>query len=137
MAQIADIRAGLAKNLSSIAGLRVAATLPESPNPPIALVSLDSSPITYDRAMQRGMDEYRFTITVIVGRADERTAQNTLDLYCSGSGAKSIKQAVELERTLNGKVDDLRVIDCRSYGSLTINETLYMAAEFSVVVYAS
>jgi hypothetical protein len=47
-----------------------------------------------------------------------------------------LKLAIELDRTLGGKCDTLRVTDMRNYGSLVIGEVTYLAAEFNVIVYA-
>jgi len=137
MASITDIRIGLENNLKRIPGLRTAPNAPDLVNPPIAIVQPDSIPVRFDVAMNRGLDEFRFTITVLAHRADERSAQNKLDSYCAGSGEYSVKQAVEYDRTLGGVVNDCRVTEISSYGSISVNEIQYTAAEFMVVVYAS
>jgi hypothetical protein len=137
MASITDIRIGLENNLKRIPGLRTAPNAPDLVNPPIAIVQPDSIPVRFDVAMNRGLDEFRFTITVLAHRADERSAQNKLDSYCAGSGDYSVKQAVEYDRTLGGVVNDCRVTEISSYGSISVNEIQYTAAEFMVVVYAS
>jgi hypothetical protein len=85
--------------------------------------------------MGRGLDTYNFTITVVVGRADGRSAQDKLDTYVSSSGSLSVKVAVESDRKLNGQCKDLRVTAMNSYGAITIGEVQYLAAEFDVVVY--
>lgn len=130
---VAGIRDGLAANLATISGLRTVSTLPENPNPPIAVVAPSS--ISYDASMGRGLDTYNFTITVVVGRADGRSAQDKLDTYVSSSGSLSVKVAVESDRKLNGQCKDLRVTAMNSYGAITIGEVQYLAAEFDVVVY--
>ena len=137
MASITDIRIGLENNLKRIPGLRTAPNAPDLVNPPIAIVQPDSVPVRFDVAMNRGLDEFRFTISVLAHRADERSAQNKLDSYCAGSGEYSVKQAVEYDRTLGGVVNDCRVTEISSYGSISVNEIQYTAAEFMVVVYAS
>jgi hypothetical protein len=137
MASITDIRIGLENNLKRISGLRTAPSAPDLVNPPMAIVQPDSSPVKFDVAMNRGLDEFRFTITVLAHRADERSAQNKLDSYCAGSGDYSVKQAIEYDRTLGGVVNDCRVTEISSYGSISVNEIQYAAAEFVVVVYAS
>jgi hypothetical protein len=131
---ISLIREGLAKNLGTIPGLRTAAEVPDLPNPPIAIVALNS--VTYDRAYANGMTSYSFTITVIVGRAAEREAQRTLDTYIS-TGNKSVKFAVESDKTLGGNAYDCRVVSMDSVGSLNISDTTYLAADFSVTVIAN
>lgn len=135
MASISDLRAGLATNLATVSGLRTSATVPDQINPPIAVVMPAS--ITYDTAFARsGGDEYEFTVMVIVGRVDERMAQNKLDAYCSGTGTQSIKTAIESNRTLGGKAFDCRVTTLRNYNQVTVGDVTYLAAEFVVQVYA-
>ena len=134
MALISDLRTGLATNLATISGLRTAATMPDNPNPPIAIVI--PSTISFDDTFQRGMQTYTFNVLVIVGRADERTAQNKLDAYCASTGASSIKLAVEKDKTLNGKAFDVRLTEMRNYGQIVIGEVTYLSAEFTVLCYA-
>jgi hypothetical protein len=131
---ITQIRSALATNLATIPGLRTAAEIPDLPNPPIAVVSLDS--VTYDQAYAKGMTTYTFTVTVIVGRSAEREAQRKLDGYIS-TGANSIKNAVESDKTLGGYAYDCRVVSMNSVGSVTISDTTYLAADFSVTVIAN
>jgi hypothetical protein len=131
---ISQIRTALATNLATIPGLRTAAEIPDLPNPPIAVVSLDS--VTYDQAFAKGMTNYNFTVTVIVGRSAEREAQRKLDAYIS-PGANSVKNAIESNKTLGGYAYDCRVVSMNSVGSLTISDTTYLAADFSVTVIAN
>jgi hypothetical protein len=93
--------------------------------------------ITYDLAFARsGGDEYEFIVMVIVGRVDERSAQNRLDGYCTGTGAGSVKAAIESNKTLGGKAFDCRVTNLRNYQQLIVGDVTYLAAEFVVQVYA-
>jgi hypothetical protein len=131
---ITAIRTALANNLGTIPGLRTAAEIPDLPNPPIAVVSLDS--VTYDQAYAKGMTTYNFSITVIVGRSAEREAQRKLDGYIS-PGANSVKNAIESDKTLGGNAYDCRVVSMNSVGSVTISDTTYLAADFSVTVIAN
>jgi hypothetical protein len=134
VASITDIRAGLATRLGTIPGLRTATEMPDTITPPIAVVNLQN--VSFDTTFARGLDTYNFVITVIVGRVGERSAQRLLDSYVSSTGGSSVKLAVELDRTLGGKCDTLRVTDMRNYGSIVIGEITYLAAEFNVAVYA-
>jgi hypothetical protein len=134
MALLSEIRTGLANNLSSITGLRTAAVMPDNPSPPIAIVQPDS--INFDDTFQRGMQTYTFTVIVLVGRVAERSAQNAIDAFCSSTGTSSIKLAIERDKTLAGKVYDLRVTNLRAYASIAVGEVNYLAAEFSVLCYA-
>ena len=134
MANIGELRTGLATNLATISGLRTAATIPDNPNPPIALVQFQS--VDYHQTYHNGLATYRFTITVIVDRASERMAQNKLDAYCSTSGSQSVMVAVESDKTLSGKAFDVVVSGMRNYGSISLGDQTYLASEFDVIVQA-
>jgi hypothetical protein len=108
--------------------------MPDNPNPPIAIVSLDS--VNYDRAYANGLVDYNFTVTVIVGRSAERIAQRTLDMYIS-TGENSIKSAIELDKSLGGSAYDCRVASLNSIGSIQLNDNTYLAADFTVTVIAN
>jgi hypothetical protein len=131
---ITAIRTALANNIGTITGLRTAAEVPDLPNPPIAIVALNN--VSYDRAYANGMTSYTFAVTVIVGRAAEREAQRRLDTYIS-TGSSSVKYAVESDKTLGGNAYDCRVVSMDSVGSLTISDTTYLAADFTVTVIAN
>ena len=135
MTTLSALRSGIATNLATISGLRTSATVPDDVNPPIAVVAPQG--ITFDTSFARGLDTYEFNVLVIVGRVDERTAQNLLDGYCNPTGATSIKTAIESDRTLGGEVQDLRVTEMRNYSSVPVGEITYLAAEFVVTVYAT
>jgi hypothetical protein len=108
--------------------------MPDSPNPPIAIVMLEG--VEYDLAMRQGLTQYNFSVSVIVGRAAEREMQRKLDTYLQTSGSQSVKLAIESDRTLDGVVFDLRVASSSSIGSIIINDQTYLAAEFTVTVFA-
>jgi hypothetical protein len=132
MADITTMRNAIATNLATISGLRTAAELPDNPSPPIAVVSLDN--IDYDQAFKQGLTIYNFTVMVIVGRAAEREAQRRLNTYCATSNG--VKSAIESDRSLNGTAYDCRVTGVASIGSLQLNDQTYLAADFTVAVYA-
>ena len=134
MASITNIRTGLASQIGVVSGLRTTTETPDTISPPIAIINVSN--VSYDKAGSRGLDEYNFIVTVIVGRVGERTAQRLLDSYVSTTGASSVKLAIESDRTLGGYCDTLRVTDMRNYGQTVIGEVTYLAAEFNVVVYA-
>ena len=100
MATINEIRQGIIDNLSTIYGLRASAIVPENPNPPVAIVELSSG--SYDTTFGRGLDSWQFTVTLIVGRSDNRAAQISLDEFVASSGGRSVKQAIESNKTLGG-----------------------------------
>lgn len=129
------MRDGLATNLATISGLRTASELPDNPNPPIAIVNLRS--INYDQAFGKGLAVYTFVVTVIVGRAAERTAQRKLNDYLDNTGSQSVKTAIESAKTLGGSAFDTRVVSLDNIGNVQLNDATYLAAEFSVNVYSN
>jgi hypothetical protein len=134
MAEISELRAGIKTNLATITGLRVSDFQPDNINPPVAIVFPIS--VNYDETFARGMQTYTFSVQVIVGRVSERSGQNSIDAYISSTGTKSIKLAIESNKTLGGKAFDLRVTDMRNYGELLVGEVNYLSAEFVVLCYA-
>jgi hypothetical protein len=131
---VSAIRTRLATNLATISGLRTSDYVPDDPKPPVAVVMPPT--IKYDLAMGRGLDEYEFIVTVIVGKQSERAAQRLLDSLCAPTGAGSVKTAIESDRFLAGNSNDLRVTEMRRISSLIIDQITYLAAEFTVQVYA-
>lgn len=134
MATLTELRTGLAARLATISGLRTSATIPDQVNPPVAIVSVDS--IAYDQSHARGLDEYGFTVTVVGPRIAERAAQNALDAYLAPTGAKSVKAAIEADRTLGGYAQTSRVTDMTGIAPVTVGDASYITATFTVVVYA-
>jgi hypothetical protein len=131
---VSQIKAGLAANLATVSGLRAYAYQPDNVNTPFAWPLLDS--IQYNGAMGGGLITHQFTISVVVGRSAERTAQTLLDGYLSYKGATSIRQAIESDRTLGGVVQDLIVESANNISTLEANDTTYLAIDFVVTVYA-
>lgn len=131
---ITEIRDGLAARLATISGLRVSAEIPDNPNPPVAVVQVNN--VSFDTAFQGGLTTYSFIVSVIVGRVAERRAQDRLDAYASTSGASSVKEAIEGDRSLGGKVADTRVVEMTGVSAVLLGEATYLAANFAVTVYA-
>jgi hypothetical protein len=130
---ISLLRAGLAKNLQTIKGLRVVETLPDLVNPPMAMIGLTK--VAYNQQNQRSMAEYTFQVTVVLGRVSERTAQASLDVLVA-PGEGSVKYAIESDRTLGGNAYEVFVPELSAYGAVSINGIDYLSAEFSVQVFA-
>lgn len=135
MSLFSDIRGGLATRLSTISGLRTYSFMPDNPNPPCAVFMPMS--VTFDAAFARGHDDIDFEVMVIVGRADEKSAQDALDGYCDPMNNTGVKAAIEGDRTLGGVVIDARVTEMTSYQSLAVGEVQYLAATFRVSIIAN
>jgi len=133
-ATVTQIKQGIATALATIPGLRSYAVQPDNLNPPFAWPMLDT--VTYNGAMRGGLITHIYTVTVVVGRAAERTAQNALDGYVSYDSATSIRAALEADRSLGGVVQNLLVESANNISTTEGNDTTYLMVDFRVVVYA-
>lgn len=127
-----EVRDGLKKNLQEIDGLRVYDLVPDNPQPPSAIIGqLD---LTFDLNNARGLDQANIDVLVIVQRFSERTGQERLDKYLSGTGDYSIKAAIESDKTLDGAVDTLRVTSAQS-GVYQAADVEYLSYRYQVTVW--
>ena len=133
-ATVTQIKQGIATALATIPGLRSYAVQPDNLNPPFAWPMLDT--VTYNGAMRGGLITHVYTVTVVVGRAAERTAQNALDGYVSYDSETSIRAALEADRSLGGVVSNLLVESANNISTTEGNDTTYLMVDFRVVVYA-
>jgi hypothetical protein len=134
MTTVREIREGLAVNLQTIDGLRVSEDLPEQVNPPMAVIALQS--VVYDQSFQRGLVLYNFQVALLAARASDRWSQIRLDEFTSTTGAKSVKNAIESDKQLDGLVFDTRVTEMGAIGTIQLDDNIYLAAEFVVEVYS-
>ena len=118
----------------SIPNLRVYDYQPDQVNPPFAFPTLEE--VQYHGAMGAGLVTHQFTVQVVMSRASERTAQDSLDQYTSYSGTKSVRAALEADRTLGGIIQDLIVTSARNILGFDANDTSYLSIDFQVTVYA-
>ena len=135
MASLTNIRNGIATNLGNISSLSVYGYVPDSIEPPTAIVGVVDS-VEYDTSMARGADTYEIPVLLYVSRVDAQDSQETLDSYLASSGANSIKAQIESDDTLDGSAMSCRVVEASNYGVYTINNIDYLGVEFEVSVVA-
>lgn len=133
MGSLADIRTGLETRLATISGLNARDKAPATIVTPMAFPLPGS--IEFDETMGRGVDTYTFTVRLLVQRAVDQVAQENLDPYLDGSGAQSIKAAIE-GGALGGSVDWARVVRVSRYGDIDHAGHMYLGADFFVEVNA-
>lgn len=132
-ASIYDIATGLKTALSSISGLRTYNYQPEQENPPFGFPILNR--INYHRAFNGGDVVSEWTIIVVVGRYTDRTAFSSLDEYLSFSGAKSVRAAIEADKTLGGVCSTLIVQSSADVTSLSAGDAEFLQIRFNVEVH--
>ena len=132
MINISGVRDAIGKNIQTITGMRVYDTIPDVVVPPCAIVGqLD---FTFDIDNARGLDQASVDVYVIVQRISERSGQDKLDELLGGSGNKSIKTAIESDRTLGGLVDTLRVITAES-GTYVSGDQTFLSYRYNLTVW--
>lgn len=132
MTNINGVRDALKKNLQTITNLRTYDLIPDVIVPPCAIVGqLD---FTFDIDNARGLDQASVDIYVIVQRMSERSAQDKLDNFLSGSGKGSIKTALESDRSLGGLVDTLRVISADS-GTYSSGDQNFLSYRYNLTIW--
>ncbi|HEV8568981.1 MAG TPA: hypothetical protein VGQ92_18185 [Actinoplanes sp.] len=81
--------------LQTITGLRVPPWGVKQITPPAAVIALPER-IDYDSTFARGSDRFPdLAVIVLVGKPEERASRKALAAYADGSGAQSVKAAVE------------------------------------------
>lgn len=123
----------LATALDTIAGLRVYDHVPDAIAPPAALVAY-AEHLDYQISYGRGMDRIDWPIIIAVGRVSDRTAPRRLAPYLSGSGASSIKAA--LDGGTYTACDDVTVVSAEN-DVLTVGSIDYIAAAFTARITGS
>ncbi len=121
------VRDNLKARLATISGMRCYDTIPDSINVPAAIVGMLD--FEFDMTMLRGADKATLDIIVVTGRMSERSAQNALDSYLTGTGSTSVKTVVEANPTLSGACQTLRVTTATS-GTLQVGGIDYLAYRF-------
>lgn len=132
-ATISQVNAGIAARLQTISGLRVFDYQPDNAYPPFAFPSLTN--IEYHKAMAGGAQIYTYLITVVTGRVDEKSGQDELDAYASYSGDRSVRAAIEADRTLGGVVDTLILSSSANIASMSQGDNNFITLDFTLTVY--
>lgn len=132
MIKISQVREQLGINIQNITGIRIYDTIPDVIVPPCAVVGqLD---FTFDIDNARGLDQASVDVFVIVQRISERAGQDKLDELLAGTGSKSIKTAIESDRTLGGLVNTLRVISAES-GTYNTGDQVFLSYRYNLTIW--
>jgi hypothetical protein len=134
VATIAQIREGLAANLSTISGIQISAYLLASPTPPA--IHVVPSSIAYDRTFARGIDRVEMTVQAFVGMGLDQGAQIALDELLAPTGARSVKTAIEADKTLGGVVQDVWVSAMSGYNVVIVQggQQQMLSADWAIQV---
>lgn len=128
MASLASIRDGLKTRLATIAGLETYDTMPDTANPPCAIVGVPAR-IAYDETFRSAVARYEIPVRVFAGRVVESESQDRLDGYISPDGSTSLRAAIDGDPTLSGAAHTTRVTEARDYGVYTLGDVAYLGVE--------
>lgn len=138
-ATIEQIRQGLATNLASCRTLADSTTVPVSAYmldgvPPPLIQVMGPDDVNYDQAAARGMDEVLIAVQAFGGPMTIG-AQQVLDEWLKPTGTRSIKAAIESDRTLGGIVQDAVVTKASGYRQYKMSDaTVVLGCEWQVRV---
>lgn len=119
----------LGSALGSVGELRIFPYWADRITPPAAVVGWPD-PLTYDATMARGADHVEgVKVVVLVGKADMRSATTQVAAYADGSGARSVKAAIEAHTAT--AYDSARV-DRAEFGVISVAGVEYLAVTFYV-----
>ncbi|MFI7677872.1 hypothetical protein [Actinophytocola sp. NPDC049390] len=121
----------IAGKADAIDGLRAFGYPIDHPPLPCAVVVLPDE-VTYDQTYGRGSDRMTVPLFVFVPRSPDRVAADALAAYLSGSGAKSIKAAVDSTDSNTYTSCDEVTVTRAVTGSYTYNNKDVYGAEFTV-----
>jgi hypothetical protein len=125
------VRANLKTALSTVV-TRVFDYVPDQVPAPCGVVG--NITIDFDEAQNRGLDRGEVDVLVIVSRMNERGAQDKLDALLAGSGAGSVKAALEADRTLSGALATLRVVRAAPI-TIEVAGVTYFAYQYEVALH--
>jgi hypothetical protein len=134
MADLATIRAGIARNLAVIPDVQVSAYILANPTPPV--IQILPGAIEWDLAYARGLDKIMLKVQAFVALNDDVGSQVTLDKYLNGSGPLSVKTAIESDETLGGIVGTAQVTSTGDVQLYTGGSTPMLFVEWEVEVLA-
>lgn len=137
MASVKAIRDGLKSTIAAaIPGLNGYDTVADSVNLPAFVVVPASA--DFNVAMGRGADTHNFDVYVLTSWRESGLAQDDLDDYVTGAGAKSIRQAVFNAPTLGLTNTHAHVSGMRGYGArFDVAEIEHVGAILTVSVLTS
>ena len=133
-ATVQQVAEGIACALQD-ADVRAYADQPDNITPPCAVVVLDSVP-TFHGAQQAGLPTYSMRVQVVVDNLESRTAFTRLNEMMSFDGDRSVRRAIEADRTLDGVCQTLIVERVENIGQVEVGQVRYLAADVLVTVHA-
>ncbi len=128
MADLETLLNAVGDRLRTIAGLKVYTYLPDSIEPPAAIVQAPRE-IRFDFTFGRGSDEYTVPVLLLVSKPSDRAGATALYRYMNPSGPTSIKQAVDGNL---GGLGDARATRAYDPGVYPFNGIDFLGVRFDI-----
>lgn len=138
MATLTQIRTAAGSTIeANITGIKAHRTVPGSAAGDVVVVQpADDQVADFVVAMGRGTDTYQIDLLVLVPNRDLQLAQDALDAYITGAGARSIRQVVFNNRDLGLADTDAHVSGAFGYGAdHRLGNTDYLGATLRLTVH--
>lgn len=105
--------------------------VPDKVRPPAIILALGEGIYAddFDESMSA-----RWVAHVVVARSDARNAQARIREYVAPSGTRSVRAAIQADKTLGGEAGDANVVDWSAPGSLEIGDGEYVTVAFAIEV---
>jgi hypothetical protein len=133
-ATLIEIGDGLVERLATIKGLRAYDHVPDVWAVPCAWTMPET--VEYWNSFGGGDVQHVYTVTLVVGRTADRQAQKSLYEFMSYSGTRSVRAAIEGDRTLGGRVQTLLVERADNIQIIQQGDASYLACDFRCRVHA-
>lgn len=128
-------REALATALEAL-GIAAFAYVPEDLNHSPAAIVTNDMQVSWDQSMARGLDKYDMQVLLVVARATEKQGQALIGEFCAGSGPKSLKAALEADRTLGGACSALHVHSFTDFNRLVkFGNAEYLTVTAHITIY--
>jgi hypothetical protein len=132
-ATVSQVATGIKNRLATISGLRTFNYQPEQLNPPVAFPALTG--VEYHRAFRGGDVLMNWDVHVVVGRYTDSRAHQLLDDFLSYDGVKSVRLALEGDKTLGGVCETLVLSSGADVTSISENGSEFLEITFSLTVH--
>lgn len=133
---IRAVIAAVEDRLQTIAGLNTYVHTPDQVAVPAAFVGIPPIP-QYHQTMGMGRFRLDLTVTVLTSSGWSREGQLALADYVDPRGDKSIRAAIEGDRTLGGVVDDCIVVSFDPAGLVVLGPVEYVGGVFTLQTIAT
>jgi hypothetical protein len=133
-ATVVQVLDGLVTRLRTIDGLRAYDRPADISAAPAAFTLLEA--VDFQNAFALGDPRMEITVTVIVARTSDRAAYERMSEYVAPTGSRSVRAAIEADRSLGGVCQTLIVQRADNIRSVSQGDAEYLAVDFGLTVHA-